>query len=80
VYDSLVEDLPSEAIMKRLVAGDWGALPDAAIFTAARAILISVPFVILKVEPKKVIWGSLLASLLIEGFVWVTVLNEGASS
>lgn len=74
-----MEDLPSEAIMKRLVSGDLGALPDAAIFTVARAALISIPFVILKVEPKKVIWGSILASLLIEGFVWVAVLNQKPS-
>lgn len=66
--------------MKRLVSGDLSAIPDAIVFTAARAALISVPFVILKVDPKKVILGSLLASLLIEGFVWMTVLNEKPAS
>lgn len=46
-------------------------------WTAARAVLIGVPMLLVKVEPKKAIAGSLLASGFISLFALVRIWNTG---
>ena len=61
--------LPSEEAARRLVKGEPGALSAVLGATLIRAAIISLPFFLLKIEPRKVLLGSAASSALITSFV-----------
>lgn len=72
-----LSNLPSEDSIAKMIRGEPGGIPDALFSTVFRALLISIPFFVLKIEPKKVLYGSLAASGIISLLIAGKILAEG---
>lgn len=71
-------NLPSEDSIAKMIRGEPGGIPDVLFATAFRALLISIPFFVLKIEAKKVLYGSLAASGIISLLIVGKILVEGS--
>jgi len=69
-------ELPSEVAARRFIEGKPGAFLEVAAATLERAVMISVPFFFMDIDPKEVALGSLAAAAIISIFVVNTVRSQ----